>query len=350
MATFFTTLGAAAGAAIATYYFDPQQGRRRRALVRDKVYGRMAHFDEGARVPDEVLRERVRAKLGRVVSHPAAVEVAVSGSIATLSGPVLARERKRLVRAIAAVPGVASVVDRLEAHKQAGDIPALQGGRRREQRMDIAQEHWAPATRMAAGLGGAWLAYRAIARRSAAAPLLLLAGVALIARAGSNMDMRRLLGARGHLGIDFIKTITIAAPVDQVFALWRDFENFPKFMRNVRRVYRTADDNWHWEVAGPLGVTMQWNAAVTQLVPNEHIAWSTTPDSPVQHAGMVRFQEEGGGTRVQVQMSYNPPAGALGHVVAMLFGSDPRQEMDEDLMRMKALFETGKAPRHRAGG
>jgi hypothetical protein len=42
-------------------------------------------------------------------------------------------------------------------------------------------------------------------------------------------------------------------------------------------------------------------------------------------------------------MSYNPIAGAIGHAVASLFGADPKQAMDEDLVRMKSLLETGKA-------
>jgi uncharacterized membrane protein len=41
-------------------------------------------------------------------------------------------------------------------------------------------------------------------------------------------------------------------------------------------------------------------------------------------------------------MSYNPPAGALGHAVATLFGSDPKSAMNEDLVRLKSLLETGK--------
>jgi uncharacterized membrane protein len=59
--------------------------------------------------------------------------------------------------------------------------------------------------------------------------------------------------------------------------------------------------------------------------------------------GNVRFDpNEQGGTRVTVQMYYAPPAGAVGHAVASLFGRNPRQEMHEDLARLKSLFETGK--------
>jgi uncharacterized membrane protein len=43
-------------------------------------------------------------------------------------------------------------------------------------------------------------------------------------------------------------------------------------------------------------------------------------------------------------MSYNPPAGVLGHAIAELFGVDPKHEMDDDLMRMKSFIETGVHP------
>lgn len=138
------------------------------------------------------------------------------------------------------------------------------------------------------------------------------------------------------------------APVEEVFAFWSNFENFPKFMRNVREVRKNRDDSWHWEVAGPLGAKVQWDSTVTQLVPNELIAWATVPGAHAQHAGRVRFQREGDGTRLQIEMGYNPAGGALGHAVASLFGADPLTEMDEDLMRLKAYFETGTPARDAA--
>jgi uncharacterized membrane protein len=49
-------------------------------------------------------------------------------------------------------------------------------------------------------------------------------------------------------------------------------------------------------------------------------------------------------------MSYNPVAGALGHLVASLFGADPERQMEEDLMRMKTLLETGTPPHDAARG
>lgn len=51
-----------------------------------------------------------------------------------------------------------------------------------------------------------------------------------------------------------------------------------------------------------------------------------------------------GRTRVHIRMSYNPPAGWLGHGIAAAFGSDPKRSMDGDLVRMKTLIETGRGP------
>jgi uncharacterized membrane protein len=365
-----SVFAAAGAAALATYFLDPQQGRRRRAVLRDKTYGRLSDLGDASRVvavdvrnrvkgtmrgtfgavrdrvmhdvPDDVLAERVRAALGRVVSHPGSIEVQASQGTVSLRGPILEREVYRALRAVRAVPGVHGLRDELEHHEQSGDVPGLQGGRTRVWRPDIAQEHWAPATRLIVGLAGASLALYGLGRRSLSAPLFVAAGGALLARAATNMETRRLVGWGGRRSIEFIKTLHIAAPLEEVFAFWSNFENFPKFMRNVRAVRKNADDSWHWEVAGPLGARVQWDSTVTQLVPNEVISWATVPGAQVQHAGRVRFQKEGDGTRLQVEMGYNPAGGALGHAVASLFGADPLTEMDEDLMRLKAYFETGK--------
>src|SRR4030095_3894924 len=72
------------------------------------------------------------SKIGRVVSHPAAIEVASQDGCVVLSGPVLASEVDPLLSAAQSVQGVCGVENRLEVHEQPGKISALQGeGRRR---------------------------------------------------------------------------------------------------------------------------------------------------------------------------------------------------------------------------
>ncbi len=69
----------------------------------------------------------MRSELGRVVSHPGPLVVAVEHGVVTLSGPLLAIEREQLIGAVRGVRGVKDVEDRLEVHESATGVPGLQG-------------------------------------------------------------------------------------------------------------------------------------------------------------------------------------------------------------------------------
>ena len=168
----------------------------------------------------------------------------------------------------------------------------------------------------------------------------------MVARAAMNRKLSALLGLAGARdGIVVQKTINVDAPVEEVFGFWTDYQNFPRFMHNVKDVRQVADRRSHWVVAGPAGVPVQWTAEVTGLVPGELIAWRSVRHSDVRHEGAVHFTgTTDGGTRVRVELSYIPPAGAFGHAVAAIFGADPKSEMDADLLRMKSMIETGHPP------
>lgn len=164
------------GAALALV-LDSNQGNRRRALIRDKVArGRrmtreavdatvrdlgnrargIAAATRSRLTTDEVddgrLVERVRSKLGRVCSHPHAIDVYVHDGEVTLIGPVMADEVRDLLTAAASVRGVHSVINELEPHDSADGIPSLQGeGRVAGSSVDLMQANWAPATRALVG-------------------------------------------------------------------------------------------------------------------------------------------------------------------------------------------------------
>jgi uncharacterized membrane protein len=369
-------LGGALGA-LAMYFLDPQQGRRRRARTRDKAVHAGRVLNEAGKVTardtvhrakgvwastrklfdhepvgDEVLVGRVRAELGRFVSHAHAIEVAAEGGHVTLSGPILAEEVRPLLRCVRRVPGVRAVSDRLTVHEDASHVSALQGGQPAPgSRFELMQENWSPAARLAVGsLGTGLLASALRARGAGPCALLGLTGGALVTRAATNMSFSRLLGLSG--GVTVQKVINVDAPVSEVFAFWTDYQNFPRFMHNVREVQvlddrssPTGEPMSRWVVAGPAGVPVQWNAELVEMVPESLLKWRSTSDSAVKHEGWVRFEANGhGGSRITVRLCYVPPGGAFGHAVAALFGADPKSEMDSDLLRMKTIIETGRAP------
>ena len=360
------------------YLFDPSRGGGRRGRIWDKLvsaahetadcidctardlwhraYGTAAEarhlLDREEPVDDEVLVARVRSKMGRVVSHPHALRVQARDGEVSLSGPVLRREVERLIDTVESVRGVQCVeCNALEIYDHPGHHPALQGGSRRPgTRIDLAQENWSPATRTLAGVAGAALGAYALSRRNVPAAIAGLVGAGLLLRAITNTGAKRLVGVGGESrGVDVHKTINIAAPLEEVWSFWSNYENFPLFMHNVRSVIDHGGGRSSWTVAGPAGVPVKWDAVITAWAPGELLAWKSVPGSAVASAGVVRFdRNEDGSTRVDVRMSYNPPAGAIGHAVAFLFAADPKTEMDQNLMRMKVLIETGRFPRDAA--
>jgi uncharacterized membrane protein len=351
-------VGAGVGAGL-MYLYDPQMGRRRRALTRDQFI-RLSHRIDDAvdvtsrdltnravglwaemrssitsnGVSDEVLAERVRSQLGGLVSHPSAIDVRAEQGRVTLSGPVLRHEVDRLLKGVASVRGVHGVEHRLDLHDEPGNVPGLQGqpGRRLSGRqLDVMQRHWSPTTRLLMGAAGGAIG---------------LAGVTLLTRAITNLELKRLLGVgAGRRAVDMQKTLNLNAPVERVFQVWANYQNFPHFMSHVREVKDLGDGRSHWVVAGPAGTSVEWDAVITSFTPNEVLAWRAEPNSIVQHAGIIRFlSNPDGSTTVNIRLSYNPAIGGVGHIVASLFGADPKSQMDEDLVRMKSFIETGKLP------
>lgn len=142
-----------AGGALMAFFFDPQKGRRRRALLRDQwvelrndtlwytgkqmrnlnnhVQGwiaRVANFFKPEEIPDdETLVQRVRSVMGRKVRHPHSIEVIAENGRVTLRGLILADEVQEVFDCVRRVRGVTHVKNELEVHSEPGNIPGLQG-------------------------------------------------------------------------------------------------------------------------------------------------------------------------------------------------------------------------------
>lgn len=231
----------------------------------------------------------------------------------------------------------------IQARQKLGDGIAATA-RQPEPGPELLQESWAPATRLVVGSVGGFLALRATRSSGFPGRLLGVVGLGLLARATSNIPPRRLVGiARGRHAVDVEKTINVAAPVDRVWELWSNFENFPRFMAHLREVRKVDEGRSHWVAAGPAGVSVEWDAVVTDWVPNQFIGWTTSEGSPIEMTGQVRLRPTSAiATEIDVQLAYNPPAGAAGHALASLLGADPKRAIDDDLVRLKSLLEDEK--------
>ncbi|MDX2151124.1 MAG: SRPBCC family protein [Bryobacteraceae bacterium] len=141
-----------------------------------------------------------------------------------------------------------------------------------------------------------------------------------------------------------MKSITVNKPVEEVYAFWRNFENFPSFMPHLESVRSTGDRRTLWRARGPMGRIVEWEAEITEERPNECIAWHSLEGSDVANSGSVRFERApmDRGTVVRVQIRYTPPAGRFGATVAKLWGNDPEQMLDRDLRTFKQIMETGE--------
>ncbi len=215
--------GASLGAGL-MYFLDPDRGRRRRALMRDKGirWSRKTREFAGSTsrdmqnrakgmgaavkawvqptppVPDRVLAERVRAKLGLFSRHPSAIDVHATDGTVTLSGPVLEDEIDRICNAVAKIPGVTQVVNRLEPHASPDDVPALQDPVERTPapRFAFLQSNWSPTARMAAALMGTAALLYGLSQRTAGAATLAASGLGLLIRSATNQEFARLFNFR----------------------------------------------------------------------------------------------------------------------------------------------------------
>lgn len=358
--------------AIFMYLFDPDRGKRRRASVAQKIrhaanvagdvtgrtkrdvrnhlHGAVAQVEsllQSTEPSNTVLRARARSKLGRIVSHPTAIDVKADNGVITLSGPILSQEEHPLLDAIIRIPGVKNIENLLALHEQADDVPALQGGRPRPgERFGILKTNWSPTTRLIAIVAGGALAVYGVKRRGVFGTVVGSLGMGVVTRALTNVEASALVGLdMERKGIEIQKTISVEAPVDRVFDYWSHPQNFPDFMSHVREVRRIGDGLYHWTVGGPAGLLVEWEAGITELEFNQLFAWQSLPGAIIEQEGVTRFSSNpDGSTRIDVKMNYNPPAGVLGHAIAKLFGVDPKHQMDDDLMRMKSFIETGVHP------
>ncbi len=140
------------------------------------------------------------------------------------------------------------------------------------------------------------------------------------------------------------KAIEIDALVERVFDLFSDFENFPRWMSNIKDVHYTGRRFTRWTARAPLGTSVEWEAETVVFEPDHRIAWRTVRGDVNTNGEVIFESTRRGTTLLRVILGYEVPAGRLGALVASLFGKNPEQELEEDLRHFAEIAE-GREPR-----
>lgn len=130
------------------------------------------------------------------------------------------------------------------------------------------------------------------------------------------------------------ESIEVNAPLSVVYNQWTQFEEFPNFMEGVKSVTQVGDTRLRW-VAEIAGEEKEWEAKITEQTPDSVIAWTAIEEwGP---SGRATFQSTGEGTRVDLEMTYEPEG--LKEKLGSALGLDSGQ-VKADLERFKELIES----------
>jgi uncharacterized membrane protein len=130
------------------------------------------------------------------------------------------------------------------------------------------------------------------------------------------------------------QSIELEVPVQTAYNQWTQFEQFPRFMDGVEEVRQLDDTRLHW-VAAFGGSRHEWDAVITEQLPDERVAWRNTDGK--DNAGVVTFHKlDDGHSRVMVQMDFVPEG--IKERIGDALGA-PDRRVKGDLERFKEMIE-----------
>ena len=129
-------------------------------------------------------------------------------------------------------------------------------------------------------------------------------------------------------------SIEVNAPLTAVYNQWTQFEEFPHFMDGVEEVRQEGNNRLFWK-AKIAGKVKEWDAEITDQVPDKRIAWESIDGS--SNSGTITFDELGENlTRVNATIGYEPEGLLEKTGDALGF---PSARIEEDLKRFRDYIE-----------
>ena len=151
----------------------------------------------------------------------------------------------------------------------------------------------------------------------------------------------------GSQGQHIREAVTVAQPVDTVFAFWRQLTSIGEATRGKITVDNIDGTQSRWQLrTSPDGEPLvEWTAELINEVTDKVLGWRTTSDADVVSAGSVNFVQAPGtqGTEVRIHLQYAPPLGRVGSAAATLSGNPPSMVVREALRDIKRFLEFGRS-------
>ncbi|MCC5037102.1 SRPBCC family protein [Streptomyces sp. WAC 00631] len=132
------------------------------------------------------------------------------------------------------------------------------------------------------------------------------------------------------------ESVEVEVPVRTAYDQWTQFEDFPQFMEGVERIEQRTPTRTHW-VTKIAGVKREFDAEITEQIPDERVAW-TTVEGEAKQAGVVTFHRlDDKRTKVMLQLDHDPQgiADTVGDKMGFV-----KKQAKQDLSRFKSFIES----------
>jgi uncharacterized membrane protein len=137
--------------------------------------------------------------------------------------------------------------------------------------------------------------------------------------------------------------VTVNVQPEVAYLFFRDFQNLPLFMKDLKSVDILSRTKSHWTVEVK-GLNAEWDAEITDERPGEMISWKSVEGSEVETSGSIWFSKapKNLGTVIALNLDYKVPGGKLTELLTKMSGEDPKSLAFTNLRRLKCYLETGE--------
>ena len=146
------------------------------------------------------------------------------------------------------------------------------------------------------------------------------------------------------------RAITVDRPAAELYRFWRNLKNLPLIMEGLESVEMIDERRSRWTAGTSDGKRQVWEAEFLEEKENEFLSWASDRGSEVATWGSVSFAPAPGGrgTEVRLILHYQPPpSDRLSQWFWNIFGTEPGDQIQDDLRRFKQLMEIGEVVRSR---